>query len=80
MQLRAAAGEPVPRGASNLLPYHVGVRGGHDVGMDTVGSHGAPQSSEPCCGVGGSGWQVLVAQGDICWGGAHQLQWWDYRG
>lgn len=71
MQPRAAAREPVPRGTSSLLPYHVSVRGGHDVGMDTVGLHGVPQSSEPCCGVGGSGGQVLVAQGDTCWQGGH---------
>lgn len=43
-----------------LSPYHVGVRGGHDVGVGAVGAHGVPQRGEPCRGVGGRGGQVLV--------------------
>lgn len=73
------AGEPVLRGTGRLLPYHVGVRGGHDVGMDAVGSHGAPQSGEPRRRVDGRRRQVLVAQGDM-WQGGHQLQWWGWGG
>lgn len=47
-------------GHGGLSPYHVGVRGGHDVGVDAVGAHGIPQRGEPCRGVGGRGGQVLV--------------------
>lgn len=62
-----------------LLPYHVGIRGGHDVGVNAVGSHGAPQSGEPRRCVGGRRGQVLVAQGDMCWGwGGNQLQQWGW--
>lgn len=75
----APAGEPVPGGTVRLLPYHVGIRGGHDVGVDAVGLHGAPQSGEPRHCVGGRRGQVLVAQGDTCWGG-HQLQRWGWAG
>lgn len=52
-------------------PHHVGIRGGHDVGVDIMGAHGVPQSGESCRGVGGRGRQVLVARGDRqVWGRA----------
>lgn len=54
---------PAAWGTGGLPPYHVGVRGGHDVGVGAVGAHGIPQSGEPRRGVGGRGGQVLVAQG-----------------
>lgn len=57
---------PGPRPAA---PYHVGIGGGHDVGVDTVGLHDRPQPGEPRRGVGGRRGQVLVAQGDKGWGG-----------
>lgn len=68
-------GSGSPGAQGGLLPYHVGIRGGHDVGVNAVGSHGAPQSGEPRRCVGGRRGQVLVAQGDMCWGrGGNQLQ------
>lgn len=54
-----------PRGRGTLPPYHVGVRGGHDVGVDAVGLHDAPQHGQARRGVGGRRWQVLVAQEDV---------------
>lgn len=47
-----------------MAPHHVGIRGGHDVGVDVMGTHGIPQSAELCRAVGGRGRQVLVAQRD----------------
>lgn len=54
-----------PRGRGGLLPYHVGIRGGHDVGVGAVGPHGDPQRGQTRRRVGGRRWQVLVAQGDV---------------
>lgn len=54
-----------PRGCGGLLPYHVGIRGGHDVGVGAVGPHGDPQRGQTRRRVGGRRRQVLVAQGDV---------------
>lgn len=54
-----------PRGCGGLPPYHVGIRGGHDVGVDAVGPHDAPQRGQTRRRVGGRPGQVLVAQGDV---------------
>lgn len=54
-----------PRGHGRLPPYHVGIRGGHDVGVDAVGVHDAPQHGQARRRVGGRRWQVLVAREDV---------------
>lgn len=54
-----------PRGCRGLLPYHVGIRGGHDVGVGALCPHDAPQRGQTRCCVGGRRRQVLVTQEDV---------------
>lgn len=54
-----------PRGCRGLLPYHVGVRGGHDVGLDAPCPQDVPQPRQTRRCVGGRRGQVLVAQEEV---------------
>lgn len=63
--VRGGCGGGCTRGCGALPPYHVGIRGGHDVGVGTLGAHEAPQRGQTCRGVGGCRWQVLVVQGHV---------------